>query len=225
MGANETEPNRIVIADSEPLFLSAMGAALADLPGFEIVAAVRESRELLDRVTALQPRIILTGFVLACGRDALGMLGEIRSASTGSSLLVILPEACGFLAPRFANHSVAGLVSRFATAETLRVAVECVAMGSTYIDTQLVERHPHPDSTAGEAALYRLSSRELEIFRLLGSGRSYKEIASLLGISPRTVESHRTQIKTKLGIASANSLTLVARAYLLWESTGLDYVI
>jgi hypothetical protein len=52
-----------------------------------------------------------------------------------------------------------------------------------------------------------------------------QEIASLLGISPRTVESHRTQIKTKLGISLATDLTLVARAYLLWEATGLDHLI
>ena len=213
----------VVVADREPLFLSAMCAALADLPGLHVASAVCGGRELLDQIKAVQPRVAVIGFVLACERDALGMIAEIRAASPGLSLVVILPAGGGFLAHRLGSLGVAGILSRLTTPEALREAVRTVSEGGTFM--QLDGRHPRPGSTAGEFAVHKLSARELEVFRHLGAGRSYKNIAALLGISPRTVEAHRSQIKTKLGIANAESLTLAASAYSFWESTGIDYLI
>jgi DNA-binding NarL/FixJ family response regulator len=69
----------------------------------------------------------------------------------------------------------------------------------------------------GLIGLDRLSDRELEIFELIGRGRSNAQIAQQLHISPKTVDAHRTNIKTKLGIADAPSLM---RSAVLWIEQG-----
>jgi DNA-binding CsgD family transcriptional regulator len=84
---------------------------------------------------------------------------------------------------------------------------------------------PEGDSAAGSVDLSILSRREIEIFRLIGLGNTCREIASLLGISIKTCEAHRENIKLKLGLPSARSLLQMARARVLWDQTGADYLI
>ena len=215
----------VVIADREPLFLSGMRAELDRARGLRVVAEVCDSPTLLQRLLALEPQVVVTGFVLSCSRDALGLVSAIRGASPASKIVVILPSSLWSLAERLGSLGVAGLVSREASVEVFREAVQSASQGENYIYSNIVARHPRPDSSAGAVAIHKLSDREVEIFRLIGSHRTYKEIAALLQISHRTVETHRFHIKTKLAITSAKSLFLVARAYVLWEFTGIDYVI
>ena len=103
--------------------------------------------------------------------------------------------------------------------------MQTVLDGEVFVDSSLITTRPRPDSTAAQCDLSVLTSREREIFHLLGTEKSYKEIADLLGISAKTVERHRENIKSKLCLGSACALTLAAKARVLWESTGVDYVI
>ena len=97
--------------------------------------------------------------------------------------------------------------------------------GEVFVDPELSVSRPRPDSTAGQVDPSVLTSRELEVLRLVGSEKTYKEIGSLLGLSIKTVGAHRENIKSKLNLGSGRALYLVAKAYVLWESSGVDYLI
>jgi two-component system sensor histidine kinase TtrS len=89
----------------------------------------------------------------------------------------------------------------------------------------IVPLPPRPDSTAGSVDLSSLTPCETRVFQLIGEGESPRDIAARLGVSPKTVESHRANIKAKLDIRSAKAFNSIARACSLWHESGIDYVI
>jgi DNA-binding CsgD family transcriptional regulator len=86
-------------------------------------------------------------------------------------------------------------------------------------------KSPRPGSTAAHLDFNLLTDREREIFRLLAQSRTYKDIGSIFGISPRTVEAHRSNIKAKLGVTSQTELKHFSQAFLAWESAGIDHLV
>lgn len=215
---------RAILADREPLFLSAMSFALGGLDDVSVESATTQSRVLLETVRNLQPSVVVAGFVLGCGRDMLGIVTDLKLACPSSSVVVLLPASTATFAAELRSRGVSGILARTATPETLRRGVRAVMQGQTFVDPGLLSASPGSDSTVSAMALGRLTSRELEVFRLFGESRTYKDIAATLCISPRTVESHRDNIRAKLEISSAKSFTLAARAYVIWEATSLDHL-
>ena len=93
-------------------------------------------------------------------------------------------------------------------------AIRRVLSGKVYLSTsmteRMVERAARPDTDASRSVMQRLSDRELEVFSLLGDGLSTREVAQRLNLSVKTIETHRAQIKRKLGLR--NSTELIQRA-------------
>jgi two-component system, NarL family, invasion response regulator UvrY len=119
-------------------------------------------------------------------------------------VLMISMHAEELFAIRALKAGADGYIQKSAPPETLRDAVTCVASGGTYMSPAIAARlkdglaHGESRSLPHE----RLSDREFEIFRLLGSGRSVSEIARVLNLSVKTVSTHRTHILTKTGFAT-----------------------
>lgn len=215
----------ILLADREAIFLYGLRAILEPQKRFEIVGEVATSQELLARLSIHKPRILLLGFRLLCGRDALGLATKIQKCSPETSIIVLLPGNSVLLTGRLLTAGVRGILARSARREAILPTIEKVLGGEVFVDPELSISRPRPDSTAGQVDPGVLTSRELEVLRLFGMEKSYKDIASLLGLSIKTVGAHREHIKTKLNLGSSHAFFLVAKAYVLWEASGVDYLI
>jgi DNA-binding NarL/FixJ family response regulator len=216
---------RILTADREAIFLLGLRAAFELQRRFEIVGEAATSQQLLSGLSRHRPDILLMGFRLSCGRDALGLASEIHERSPGTATIVLLPGHAVFLTGRLFSAGVRGILDRNSRPSALLPAIRKVQGGEVFVDPELSASRPRPDSTAGQVDQGVLTSRELEVLRLFGMEKTYKEIASLLGLSIKTVGAHREKIKTKLHLGNSHAFFLVAKAHVLWESSGVDYLI
>ena len=216
---------RVLLADREAIFLHGLRAVLEAHRCIEVVGEAADSHQLLSQLSLRTPDILLMGFRLSCGRDALGLAPEILECSPDTATIVLLPGNSVLLTGRILSAGVRGILDRGARLEALLPTIGKVLAGEVFVDPELSVTRPRPDSTAGQVDPSVLTSRELEVLRLVGSEKTYKEIGSLLGLSVKTVGAHRENIKSKLGLGSGRALDLVAKAYVLWESSGVDYLI
>ena len=215
----------ILLADREAIFLFGLRAILKPQKHFGIVGEATTSQHLLSELSLHKPDILLMGFRLFCGRDALGLASEVHRRSQDTAIIVLLPANSVLLTGRLLSSGVRGILSRSARPEALLPTLGKVRDGEVFVDPELSASRPRSDSTAGQVDPAVLTSRELEVLRLVGLEKSYKDIASLLGLSIKTVGAHRENIKAKLCLGNGRSLCLVAKAYVLWESSGVDYLI
>lgn len=215
----------VILADREAVFLLGLRAILEPAGQFQILSEATRSDELLQRVSKHKPDLLLMGFRLACGRDALGLAPDLLNCSPDTATIVLLPDNSVPLTGRLVSSGLRGILARCAPAEALLPTIGKVLAGEVFVDPELSASRPRPDSTAGQVDPSLLTSRELEVLRLVGLEKSYKDIASILGVSVKTVGAHRENIKTKLRLRGGRTLCLVAKAYVLWESSGVDYLI
>lgn len=209
---------RVLLADCDPLFLLGMALVLGD--GFSICGMVTTSRECLASVPKAD--ILLTGFSLACGRNALGLLPEIRILQPILNVIVLISPTSAWMLPRLMAAGARGVISRRTSPQDLPNLLGDALLGRQL--PTIPARSAREDSTPGSVDLLLLSARELEIFRLIGLGHSSKAISALLGISGKTVSAHRENIKCKLGINGAAALSLIASSHAQWEATGADHI-
>ena len=215
----------VLLADRELVYLLGLRAILEADGRLEILGEATSGVDLLAKISLLNPTLLLMGFRLACGRDALGLAPEILASSPDMATIILLPANSVPLTGRLVSSGIRGILARCTQPAAFLPTIEKVLAGEVFVDPELSPVRPRPDSTAGQVDPAILTSRELEVLRLIGLGKTYKESASLLGLSVKTVGAHRENIKGKLHLGSASALHLVARAYVLWESSGVDYLI
>ncbi len=216
---------RTLIADKEPFFLAGLRTSLEAIPMLRILGECEVGLQLMKAQSRHKPDLVVTGFLLACGRNALGLVPDFHSAHSPTRIVVLLDPAASGLAPRLFSAGVHGVVSRRANPATLHEAIHSVIEGGSYVDPDFFGSHACPDSPAGLVQANLLTAREREVFRLIGERKSAGEIAATLGISPKTISTHRENIKVKLHLLSAKSLQLAADAHVLWESCGTTFSI
>lgn len=210
---------KVLLADSDPLFLRGLHVSLDG--DFTVVGEVTTSEECL--VSVPQAEILVMGFSLSCGRNALGLLPDLRLRHNGLAVIVFLSPTTAWMVPRLHAAGACGVLSRRTTPEEIPRLVRDAILGKPL--PSLMSHLPREESTVGSVGISDLSARELEIFRLIGLEKSGKEIASILGISGKTVSAHRENIKTKLNLHGSRTLRLVAVSHANWEATGADFII
>ncbi len=145
------------------------------------------------------------------GRNGLGLLQDIKRDHPTLPVLMISAHSEKDYALRALKLGAAGFISKQSATELLVAAVQRVLSGRRYISPVLAEQLA--GALAGEswgAAHESLSNRELQVLRMIASGKSIKEIASDLALSAKTVATYRSRIAEKMGLSSNVELTRYA---------------
>lgn len=172
------------------------------------------AREAAAQITILKADLALIDLILNAG-DGLELIKDVRSACPGTTVLVVSMQDEEVYAERALHAGASGYVMKSSASRELLEAIRAVMNGQVYISRRMTSRILN-EFRNGNAANHaregveKLSDRELEIFQLIGSGMPVRQIAERLGISTKTVESHRENIKHKLGIASGFDLVQYA---------------
>lgn len=213
------DPIRIFLADRDPLFLHGIESVLHDTAD-EGDWKVGTVRELIHHPRLPECSVLLSGLFLRCGRFLSVTIPDLLVNHPGLKVVLFANDTEISLIPEKQRKGLI-LISREIEPGCLSSNLRDALQGkqSTNIDAL----YPREDSATGSIVISLLSGREIEIFRLLGLGKTCREIASLLGISIKTCEAHRENIKLKLGLPSARRLCQMARARVLWDQTGADY--
>jgi DNA-binding NarL/FixJ family response regulator len=199
-------PLRVVLADDHVLMRSGLRALIEQLPDYEVVAEVGDGYALLAAVEA-QPvdlAIVDIQMPLLGGIEALQALKRREGAP---KVLILSMHSAEDYVLRAIRLGAEGYLVKDAAAIELSQALAALRRGERYLSPRLSEALEHPGR---EDETPTLSPRQREVLRLIALGRATKEIAYQLGLSPKTVETHRAQIMERLGIREVAGLVRYA---------------
>lgn len=186
-------------------------------PEFQVVGQAGTEDEAVALVKRLKPDLITVDIALKSG-DGLSLLREIKKHSSKTKSLVVSGFQEGLYGERCLRAGAAGYLHKQDSSEHLVDALRTIASGKRYISPELAD-HLLTMSLDGcketDEPVSRLSARELEVFRMIAEGLTSSQIADKLLLSTHTIDTHRENIKRKLGISSAPELTRYAVTWLL----------
>jgi two-component system, NarL family, invasion response regulator UvrY len=198
---------RILIVDDHPIVRTGLRRLLASEPGCEIREAA-DGKEALRLFKAHHPALVVLDLNLP-GLGGLETIVRLRRADRGARILVLSMHDDPIHVTRALRAGAAGYVSKAAAPEEIVTAVRRVANGHTYLEHEIAEELAF-SNLRERSPLQDLSSRDLEILRLLAAGCSLPQIADTLGISYKTVANNCSQIKGKLGASGTADLIRIA---------------
>jgi DNA-binding NarL/FixJ family response regulator len=198
---------QILIVDDHPVVRAGLRRLLATEPGCEIREAA-DGRKALSLVKAHHPAVVVLDLNLP-GLGGLETIARLRSADPDVRILVLSMHDDPLHVTRALRAGAAGYVSKSAAPEEIVTAVRRVAGGHNYLEHEIAEELAF-SNLRERSPLQDLPARDLEILRLLATGRSLPQIADTLGISYKTAANNCSQIKGKLGASGTADLIRIA---------------
>jgi DNA-binding NarL/FixJ family response regulator len=202
---------RIVVADDHELVCRGIRDLLQDQRGWKVVGAAADGREAVEQVKKLKPDIAILDISMP-EVDGLEATRRIREEAGDTQVLVLTMHESDQMVRRVLEAGARGYVLKSDMAMQLVKAVKDLARGKTSLTPKVSEivlegfLKVAAESEQPEHPKARPTPREKEIIRLLAEGKANKEIALALGITVRTVETHRGRIMMKMGFHTLTDL-------------------
>jgi len=198
---------RVLLADDHTVVVEGLRSLLKDT--FDLVSIVHDGRALLDAAERLQPDVIVTDISMPL-MNGLDAVRHIRSRQPDAKVIVLTMHRDTQLAAEAFRAGVSGYLLKVSPSDELITAIREVAQGKSYVTslmakdliTLLIEAGRQPRKDEGSP----LTPRQREVLQLIAEGRTMKEVASILKISPRTAESHKYEIMQVLGLQTTAEL-------------------
>jgi DNA-binding NarL/FixJ family response regulator len=206
---------QILIADDHEIFREGLKAVLSSHSEWSICAEVSNGREAVAKATELRPDVAILDFSMP-ELNGVEAARRIHAAAPRTAVIMLTTHSSDRLAHEALAAGVKGFILKSEPKQQIVSAVQALSEGKTFF-TQAVSSlllnaylepgtRPNTQNAPGEL----LTQREREVVQLIAEGRTTKEIATKLGVSEKTVESHRSNILRRLGLHSAVDLVRYA---------------
>jgi DNA-binding NarL/FixJ family response regulator len=203
---------RVLLADDHTLVRAGLRALLNDMQGVEVVAEASTGREAIELAEKHEPDVVLMDIAMS-GLNGLEAAEHIIKSHSRSRVIILSMYSTKEYVTRALQIGVKGYLVKDAAASELEIALQAVALGKKYlspaISTHLIDQYEELSASAG-APSEILTPRQREILQLIAEGRTTKEIAGILDVSLKTVDTHRTQLMERLGIHDVAGLVRYA---------------
>ena len=202
---------RVLIADDHPLLRAGLRRLLAADPELEVVGEAATGEEVLRLTGELRPDIVLLDISMP-GANGIETTRTLKATLPGVLVLFLtMHEEEGMLQEALRAGGDGYVVKRADEPEILR-AIHAVREGKLYVHAMMTRALAQPAASRERqpAPAEALTPREVDVLRLLAKGNTNRQIAELLNLSIRTVESHRANLMGKLGLASRVELVTYA---------------
>jgi len=197
---------RILLADDHVVLTDMLVNLLAQ--HFEVIGVAHDGRSLIAKAKLERPDVVVTDISMP-DLNGIDAARTLRKEATSSKLLFLSMYADLPLVEEAFRAGASGYVLKICGADELIKAIQCVAKGATYITPLLAGDlistllTAGPQHGNGETAL---TLRQREVLQLLAEGKTMKQVATQLGISTRTTESHKYEIMRQLGVQNTAEL-------------------
>ncbi|MFV0359445.1 response regulator [Tropicimonas sp.] len=208
---------RVMIVDDHPMVAEGIEAILETYPDIEVVGTLSNGRAAVERVADLEPDVVLMDLNMP-GMNGLSATEMLMEGHPGLRVLILSMHDSPEYISTALGHGAKGYVLKDVPTEKIKEAIDAVMAGERYLCTGAIASLA-PD---GDGMREALTSREQTILLQLAQGRSNRQVAASLDISVRTVETHRKNIKRKLGISSTAGLTRYALEHGVLQGTGFN---
>src|SRR6266480_4769141 len=203
------DAKRIVIVDDHPLFRKGLEQLIHSDGAFAVCGEAGSATEAMDVIRKLDPDLVIVDLSLP-GANGIELIKNIRAEFPKPPILVLSMHDESLYALRALRAGAQGYVMKQEALANVVQAIHEVFSGRPYLSpamaAQVITKFAHRQDEGEADAVERLSDRELEILELIGKGNEVRQIAKLLHLSPKTVETHRAHIKEKLNFASAHQV-------------------
>lgn len=221
--AVEQGPRRIVLVDDHPIVRDGLKQMIEQDPGLQVCGEAGSADEALVVVDAQHPDLIVVDVFLE-GINGIELTKMLCERDPSACVLVLSMHDETLYAERAVRAGAKGYVMKQEASRTILDAIHTVMRGGIYVSDAI--RASLDDIGNAEGLLDlptipdRISTRELGIFEAIGEGLNRNQIADTLGISIKTVETHRANIKYKLNIGTATALAVNAKAWVRQKQNG-----
>ncbi len=212
-------PIRILIADDHGVVRAGLRALLNAQPDLQVVGESATGEETLRLASTLHPDVVLLDLSMP-DMSGIEVTRRLRATLPETRVLILTLHEDERLLREAVQGGAAGYIIKRAVEDELINAVRVVWRGDLYVHpamTRALLKDLTPSPPTGMHPVEPLTPRDIEVLRLIAQGYTNREAADALGISVRTVESHRANIMDKLGLRGRAELVRYAREHGLFE--------
>jgi len=208
------DPIRVIVVDDHPLYRSGVVATLREYPDIDVVGQGASAADAVELAVKARPDIALLDISMPGG--GLSAIGQIRSAAERTRVVMLTASEDEAEVMTALESGAAAYTLKGVGGDDLVSIIRSVASGGSYVAPSLAGRllvNARNNREAPVHAVSTLSSRELDVARLLTEGLSNKEIARKLGLQEKTVKHHMTQVLQKLRVRNRVEAAMLARSH------------
>lgn len=193
---------RVIVADDHTLFRVGLIRMLGSFAGIRIVAEAADAAGVMAAIAQEDAELIILDLSMP-GANGVSLIDAVHRTKPNLPILILTMHDEPALTKQALRAGASGYVTKNADPEALAEAVTRVSQGARYVAPGIAESLAFDFSEDGGERKQALTAREFEILRLIAQeGLSLKEIADRLGLSPKTITSHKANLMLKLGIAN-----------------------
>src|SRR5580658_284253 len=208
-GVARAQKKTVFVVDDHPLLRQGLAMMINREPDLMVCGEAEEAPAAMKAISVSRPDILIADISLN-GPDGLDLLKSLRTLYPDLPVLILSMHDESIYAERALRARANGYIMKQEATEKVLIAVRRILDGDIYLSDRMANKLLHqyisgasPDMNSRLSAL---SDRELEVFRLIGEGRSTRQIAEKLHLSIRTVETYQAHIKDKLSLHSGREL-------------------
>lgn len=199
---------RVVLADDHTIVREGLAALLGQSPGIEVVGTASTGHEAVRAARTLNPDVLVTDISMP-DLNGIEAARAIRERDERVAIVVLSMHSSSEHVARAFAAGANGYVLKDAASSEIVAAVRTVASGGRYLSRELEDAATAP-KTSSSSPLASLSARERQVLQLVVEGRSSAQIALQIHLSPKTVETYRSRLMKKLGVADLPALVKFA---------------
>ena len=202
------------MVDDHPLFRLGLENILQKIPNFEVIAHAESPKEGFQQYQQHRPDIIISDLSFSSA-SGLSLVKKIRAIPSSCPILILSMHEESFWAEQVLQHGASGYVQKDADTAVVIEAIQKIVSGEIYLSNAIQQKLLRQFSglTQNNTSLQSLSRREMEVFQYMAQGFSSTDIAKNLYISLKTVQTHQSNIKTKLQQKTLKDLRKLAQGY------------
>lgn len=218
--ANVLSPAKILIVDDHSMVREGLRLRISAFPDLDVCGEASTEDEAIELVKQTNPNLVIVDISLKCGHG-IELIKRIKSIAPHVKMLVSFGFQESLYAERALRAGALGYLNKQDSGEKVIEAIRTVLSGERYISAEITQRlvcqalGNRADSTD---PIDLLTDRELEVFRMIGNGKTSGAIAEQLLLSTHTIDTHRENIKRKLGVKNAAELSRYAVQFFLESS-------
>ena len=192
---------KIVLVDDHPVVRKGLKSILEEDAGYTVCGEAEDGDRAIRIISESEPDLAIVDIELKGGIDGIELVGAIKNRFPKVVVLVMSMDDGTLYAEKSIKAGARGYIAKAEAAENILAAIDSVMSNVLYlsasISNKIATKHIYGTSCDDDVNIQRLSSREFEVFQLIGKGYKRNEIAKKMNLNINTIESHRRKIREK----------------------------
>lgn len=202
---NQPPPIRILLADQQTLVRAGIRHLIESLRNVEVLAECGDGHQLLKLMAHDQPSLVITEIHLA-GLSGVEFIERSKRDYPEVPILVLSDQVKALLIRDVLRAGASGFVAKDAEVQELEIAIRSAVKGQSYFSPNISRAAIEQRRVQRAGSRPAFTPRQREVMQLMAHGRSTKEIAALMGVGTKTVETHRARLMETLRLKTSNAL-------------------